>query len=166
MRPKHATCDIGARNQLVFVASIVRNDFRSFQRLFGQAICRRRKGCRPSGSPDGFDRPPGCHNWRENGTAMGTSPNPQSIGFTVSGANGQGPASWNVVAGNATEVWCPLETAKGSKERCREKDRGIIRVCKAPPPAKRMNPPEKVGARSPFPGFRVDGHESPFRVLS
>lgn len=35
-----------------------------------------------------------------------------------------------------------------------------------PPPSRRMNPPRKVGARSPVPGFRINGHESPFRVLS
>ena len=37
---------------------------------------------------------------------------------------------------------------------------------KAPPPARRMNPPRKVGARSLLPGFRINGCESPFHSLS
>ena len=37
---------------------------------------------------------------------------------------------------------------------------------KAPPPARRMNPPRKVGARSTLPGFRINGRESPFHGRS
>ena len=32
-------------------------------------------------------------------------------------------------------------------------------------PRQRMNPPHKVGARIWAPGFRINGHESPFHQL-
>lgn len=35
-----------------------------------------------------------------------------------------------------------------------------------PRTGRRMNPPRKVGARSPLPGFRIDRSEFPFHTLS
>ena len=74
-----------------------------------------------------------------------------------------GVTDFTVLATDSDESW---DSAWSPEELVSRLSARKAAAAKAPPPARRMNPPRKVGARSLLPGFRINGCESPFHSLS